>query len=224
MAYLQALGIDSYVSRGQMPGAGPSRRLALTRSRAASTAPAAPGEECGAARQVPRVAARAAPPPAAVPQRRELPASPAPTSRFTLSAIVAGALLWLEDLGDMPLAADQVRLVRAMAHALAVDAGQASPGPADADIGRFDWPMHNNQQLDNSEEAARAGLDAFLQRRMEQHGCRGLVLLGAACGRWVDAAAFGAPVVQTRSTADMLSDPACKVQVWRELAPLRARQ
>ena len=49
------------------------------------------------------------------------------------------------------------------------------------EVAQFDWPIHTNQQLDLGEEAARASVAGFVDRRLGEHGCRGLVLLGQAC-------------------------------------------
>lgn len=227
MAYLEQLGIDSYVSRGQLPGAAPTRRLALRRAgrtqRELASSPPAANVPAGDTSRLPQLDLK--------PQvRRPAAPSPAPVSpaqqrgeqvRFSLSTVLAGSYMWLESLNGMPLAAEQVNLIRAMAHAVAMSQGAAGSALPAPELGRFDWPLHQNRQLDQSEDAARAGLAAFLQRRLEQGGCKGLVVLGNDAARWVEATALPLVVVQTVATAQMLADPACKVQVWRDLAPLR---
>lgn len=216
MSYLQALGVDGYVSRVQLPGAAPSRRLALVRVPApARPAPVAPDPPTPG----PPTPSRAAPQPAA----RQLPPVSAPARdvvpRFSLAAMVAGEWLWLEELGDLPLARDQVHLVQAMAHALCILARTAPP-TAKPDVTQFDWPLHNNRQLDSGEEAARAALAGFLQRKLEQCPCRGAILLGERCQQWVSADMLAVPLVATAGTAQMLADPGLKPGVWRDLSPL----
>lgn len=227
-AYLEKLGIDSYISRRQLPGAAPTRRLALRRADEPASMPVA---------ALPAVDATA-PAAARLPQldlsqptrRSAQPASAPPRPvqnrdaviRFSLSAIVAGPFMWLESLGDMPLAAEQVSLIRSMAHAVALAQGGGSAVEQTPLVERFDWPLHQNKQFDQSAEAAQVGLAAFLQRRLQQRVCSGLVLLGDDAARWVDPAGLQLTVVQTLATTHMLRDPSCKAQVWRDLAPLRA--
>ncbi|MBP6724516.1 MAG: hypothetical protein KA137_06735, partial [Halioglobus sp.] len=189
--YLRAMGVDSYVSRRPLPGAAETRRLALLRAVPAPEAPAAaaPPAAAGPMRrpaapvEIPRLdIGKPAPAPAAA-AVRPAPGEPAP--RFSLAAIRCGGWLWLEEL-DSPLSPQQSQLVQAMAEALGMVYGNDTSGPggrvpAVPEASQFDWPMHSNQQLDQGEEAARAGLAAFIQRKLELADCKGLVLLGRAC-------------------------------------------
>lgn len=242
LAYLNSLGIDAYISRGQQPGAAPSRRLMVVPPPAGALAATAPST---AASNMPAPAVRPSldlsPSSRPVVPRGldrashgETPGArgsstntrPAAAEKahvtFSLAALVAGRILWLESLGEMPLASEQVSLVQAMAHALERCVAASQAGAAQRpEIARFDWPMHQNQQLDNSREAALAGLTAFMQRRIEQHQCRAVVMLGSATAQWVAGAALDVPVVQSLSTRQMIEDAASKAQVWRELSPLR---
>ena len=229
--YLRAMGVDSYVSRRQLPGAAETRRLALLRAvpaPQAATAAAAPADTGPMRRpaapvEIPRLdggKSALAPAAAAV---RPAPGEPAP--RFSIAAISCGGWLWLEELYS-PLSPQQSQLVQAMAEALGMVYGNDStdPGgrvPARAAVSQFDWPMHSNQQLDQGEQAARAGLAAFIQRKLELADCKGLVLLGRACEEWVPLEQLACPrVVRTASTADILRDPCSERQVWRDLRSL----
>jgi hypothetical protein len=113
-----------------------------------------------------------------------------------------------------------------MAEALLMVYGNdsADPGgqvPARAAVSQFDWPMHSNQQLDQGVQAARAGLAAFIQRKLELADCKGLVLLGRACEERVPLEQLACPrIARTASTADILRDPLLKRQVWRDLRSL----
>ncbi len=232
-AYLHALGIDSYISRGQLPGAAVTRRIAVVRrggqSSAASLAPVVDaGPEATAAPRavLPDFDFETSPAPA----RRDVAASPAAAGasraiRLRFVTIVCGGYLWLEDLADRALASQQLGLVHGMAQALAVAAGDVAESAVAGrpEAAQFDWPMHNNRQLDNSEQAARAGLSAFIGRRVDQHACRGLIVLGAACEPWVVPSDHSVPVVVTLSTAEMLADPERKADAWRDLVTLVAR-
>jgi len=205
MAYLDAMGIDAYVSRAHLPGAAVTRRLAIV-----------PGRPTVA--QVPRIdiAARKA---------RPLPVT-APTAlqqdevaHFSLIAIVTGGWLWLEEMSGMPLAREQVQLVQAMAQTLTrIDMpSTASVAP---EVAQFDWPIHTNQQLDLGEEAARASVAGFVGRKLEQQRCQGLVLLGQMCASRVPLEQLDcARTVITVSSAQMLQNPQLKKQAWRDLLP-----
>jgi len=241
MAYLEAMGVDSYISRGQLPGAATTRRLVLAPRALAAADTAAtietatetgtrqkqPAEKLRSAVQMPAVDAARPRPISSEPEPAVGTTSkPNPLPRFSLTAIVAGGWLWLEDLQDMPLTREQVQLVQAMALALQhIDSSQSEPGVVKEDISRFDWPMHTNQQLDLGEEAARAALASFVRRKQEQQQCRGVLILGRACGARVEGLDPGcARVVTSYSSAEMLADPALKRQVWSEVKALVSGQ
>jgi hypothetical protein len=148
--------------------------------------------------------------------------------RFSLVAIVAGDWLWLEELDGMPLTTEQVQLVQAMAQALVLrreSGAGAGPAAAQTDAARpqveqFDWPIHTNHQLDLGADAARASVAGFVGRRLEQHKCRGLVLLGQSCAMRVPPQEVKMLTVSTASSAQILAQPALKRTVWRDLQPL----
>ena len=216
MAYLDALGIDSYVSRAQLPGAAATQRLAIV---------IAPSSQQLTAGVTPEPLLSQPPPvrPVAVSVQANASSQQGePVPRFSLTAIVAGDWLWLEELAG-PLTTDQVRLVQSMAQALLLC--HASPGvevkPAvEPEVAQFDWPIHTNQQLDLGEEAARASVAGFVDRRLGEYGCRGLVLLGQACAQHVPRQQISVETVNTVSSAEILAQPALKRQVWRDLLPL----
>ena len=216
MAYLDALGIDSYVSRAQLPGAAATRRLAIVIAPSSQQLPAGVILEPLLSQPQPVRPAAVSAQASASSQQGE------PVPRFSLTAIVAGDWLWLEELAG-PLTTDQVRLVQSMAQALSLC--HQSPGvevkPAvEPEVAQFDWPIHTNQQLDLGEEAARASVAGFVDRRLGEHGCRGLVLLGQACVQRVPRQQTSVVTVNTMSSAEILAQPALKRQVWRDLLPL----
>jgi hypothetical protein len=91
-------------------------------------------------------------------------------------------------------------------------------------VAQFDWPIHNNPQLDQGETAARAGVLAFLLRHIEEQKCRGLVILGEETSAYVDVGGLGElSRVSTLSTLQMIEQPASKRQVWSDLQPLVLR-
>lgn len=239
-AYLEALGVDSYVSRTQLPGAAVTRRLAIVATNAKATAVQrrvdSLDEPEARAIAAPRTTTVAGARPdfavdvrsksTAVESPREPLQRSEPVPRFSLITIVAGDWLWLEELHGMPLTTMQVQLVQAMARALGrgVAAEQASTvagaPAAKPDIAQFDWPMHTNRQLDLGEEAARASVAAFISRRLEQHRCRGLILLGTPCVARLSVQEIKSVTVRTAGSAEILASPALKRQVWQDLQPL----
>jgi hypothetical protein len=208
-ACLEAMGIAVYVARRELPGALPSGPVALS---AAVAVPAADAEAAGAG--VALAAQLEAPPAPRPPAPRRPPAdAPAAASAvepFNLAAVAVAGCLWLEELQGALLAREQVALIRAMA--------VARGWPVQATVvQQFAWPLHRNPQLDQGPEAARAALAAFLQRQLDANGCRALVLLGDAVHARVAALDLGLPCLCIRSTREMLAEPACKREVWRDL-------
>ncbi len=215
MAYLDALGVDSYVSRQQLPGAAPTRRLALLQ---VTPQPAPVADQSAVAQpQMPRLDEAPRPVPVTrptAPPTRNNATPRGSVDRFSLAAITAGGYIWVEELVQVALAREQVQLVHAMARAVSRDA--AAPN-----VQQFDWPLHNNHQLDQGEDAARAAVAGFLQRQIDQQSCRGLVLLGDGSPRRVALDMLGdIAVVKTLDTLSLLADPQLKKQAWRDLQPI----
>ena len=230
MRYLDALGIDNYVSRSQLPGAAQTRRLVIVRSENTAPVPAEPAADAQPGQAVP-VRPSSMPDLSVLDEvRGKDSAAQAPTSvetvqsrskseavRFSLAAVFVGQIAWIEALDSNPLAKEQVQLVHAMARAVSGEVGRP-------EVTQFDWPTHQNHQLDLGPEAAQAGVAGFLQRQIEQRKCRGLVLLGQECEARVALAMLGAiNAVVTDSTLAMLREPIRKRQVWQDLQPLVLR-
>lgn len=245
MAYLEAMGIDAYVSRSQLVGAAPTRRLSVVNLQEAHSpltdsaarhqaAPAAQGGPASGATQLLDALRSSAPKPLKSPSRSLEPqdaqqSTPTITSvpRFSLAVISSGNWLWLELLGEIPLMSEQVWLIESMATALrvandksSVAAGTPIQKSMKAKVMQFDWPMHNNPQLDGGAEAAIASLGGFLERQQSEHQAQGVVLLGTDAADWVSSNSSSAPVIVTHSTAEMLAAPLLKQQVWRHLRSL----
>jgi hypothetical protein len=252
LAYLEAMGIDAYISRTQLPGAGFTRRLAIVRAQPVAELRASPPaavlpEVAPAAKDLPNFpkvensSSGSTTPVTEVAQ--PTPSAGEPLLQFSLAALVAGDWLWLEELAGIPLAREQVQLIQAMATVLSFGSDATRPGAARPSAARpsaarpsaarpsaappqqaqFNWPIHTNQQLDLGPEAARSAVAGFIRRKLEQHGCRGLILLGRACLARVPLDQLECPeLVQTVSTAEMLKNPALKKQAWLDLRPLVA--
>ena len=226
--YLESMGIDSYISRGQLPGAAPTQRLVISRRAPVSDASATPvqgkvaisvesntttafREAANTVKsQIGAVRSTSAAP---IVEQKAAAAVPA----FTIVAIVAGGCLWLEELSGSPVSRNQVHLIRAMAKALALE-------EAELDVSQFDWPIHNNAQLDLGEDAVRAALGGFVQRKVEQRKCHGLILLGSACQKRLDTTQLETVhCLHTVGTSEMLHNPQLKKQAWLDLQPLANR-
>lgn len=216
LATLEAMGIQSYISRSQLPGAALTRRLAIVgKPRAVeATTPAAVAAVTGAVQRP--IQATVKPAPAEKPEPARPVAKQAPP-RFALGVIVAAQWLWLEELPEPQMRTEQLQLIQAMAFALG-GAKAEGAGSIRPEVEYFNWPLHTNQQLDQGIEAARSGVSGFIQRRLEQRQCRGLILLGARCAARVALEQLSCPqVVSTQSTARMLAEPLSKQQAWRDL-------
>jgi hypothetical protein len=132
------------------------------------------------------------------------------TLRFRLAALLAGDALWLEELGDAPLAREQVALVHAMARAC----GWAREAPR---VQEFAWPMHRNPQLDQGAGAAAVALQAFLARLAGEASLTRILLLGSGARERAAALTLPAPVAVLPSTRAMLAGAAAKREAWAVL-------
>ena len=231
LAALDAMGIQAYISREQLPGAAVTRRLAIVRSAPVAQPSSRLPESSSGAQQ--------APGPGGLPANTRLPKievpAPAPTPivrrvaktvpsatplRFSLAAVVAGGRLWLEEIDHSGMTPDQLQLVQGMVRALSTaGSGTGRDGqPPLREVEYFKWPLHENRQLDQGEEAARHGVAGFVQRRLELRQCSAMVLLGEACRSRVPLHLLDCPqVLVLPSTATMLADPLVKKQAWRAL-------
>ena len=238
MAYLEAIGIDSYVSRTQLSGAAATRRLAIvanpSHARTEKTNESPVSDNVRVMLEARNALSRSAAPDkqtqkqTLAPKQGRQQAASAP--RFSLATVVAGNWLWLEALAELPFTTEQVWLVRAMAQALELSArkdeasaaGDVRPALSKPQVSQFDWPIHTNQQLELGEEAAQAGVAGYIGRKLQQYSCRGLVLLGQSSEKWVPREQLEIPCVITSSSAQILARPSLKQQVWRDLRPLAA--
>lgn len=133
---------------------------------------------------------------------------------FHMAAVVAGDCLWLESVTAGGPAAEQVQLIQAMAFALS--GRQETPR-----LTRFDWPLHQNRQLDLGAAAAATALTSFVLRQLQEQQCRALLLLGATSGERLLSTELEAVVtVSLPATAQMLAQPLCKREAWEALAAL----
>ncbi|MEH6610442.1 MAG: hypothetical protein V7696_13830 [Halioglobus sp.] len=216
LAYLEAMGMVTYVSRQPLPAAAASRKLAIV-----AKLPSAEREQVESSPaakasliddlQLDAVAVAEAVAPLQ-PQAPQAGVSSDIVESFSIVAIFAGGWLWLEELSGVPLATEQVQLISAMARALNLNAEKPM-------VAQFDWPIHTNQQLDLGPEAAISSLAGFVQRKVVEFNAGRVVVLGDACQqRLPNALDDSLQCVTTISTRRMLSEPVSKKQAWRDLS------
>jgi hypothetical protein len=215
LAYLEAMGMDSYVSRQPLPAAATSLKLAIVVKSASARRDQVENRPAKASLiddlQLDTVAVvqTAAPVQAQAP---EVGVSSDIVESFSIVAIYAGGWLWLEELSGVPLVTEQVQLISAMARALNLNSEKPM-------VAQFDWPIHTNQQLDLGPEAAISSLAGFVQRKAVEFKAGRVVVLGDACQRRLPNALDDAlQCVATISTRRMLSEPVSKKQAWRDLS------
>ncbi len=219
LTYLQAMGLDCYVSRHALPAAAPSQKLAL--ASVATQLREAPRPEVNSAPSVLKNLQRGDERRQQVAEPEVQPQSPAQNvAAFSIASVHVGNWLWLEDITGMPLAKEQVQLIGAMARALELEVTQPR-------VTQFDWPLHNNQQLDLGPDAAASSLAGFVQRQLSEVATRGLVTLGDSCrqrlplslneslNESLDVPLFIHCSVPTRQ---MLAQPGSKKQAWEEMS------
>lgn len=230
-AYLDAMGIETYISRAQVPGSAVTRKLAVVKSlrvhptdsaiEKTAAAPAAALASAGA--QMPSLDFETQPRSKLVvadvgpDKTSSVNTKAAAVVEFGIAAFITEGWLWLEELPlQQALMQDQAQLVQAMASALGWGSGKP-------EVTQFNWPIYTNNQFDTGIDAARGALGGFINRKLEQSGARGVVLLGEACAHWVALDQLSAEQkILTVSTAQMLREPASKKRAWQGLLPYSA--
>ncbi|MEE4659274.1 MAG: hypothetical protein V2J89_02330 [Halieaceae bacterium] len=221
LAYLEAMDIPSYVSRCDLPGAQPSRRLRLRPPAVVSpAADDAVAAEPAAPRQVP-AGARAAlasnkPAASAAPERQRRPAADVPV--FTVVATEAGGWLWLDEI---PAGRDPGPAYPALLGAICRALGLTDVQPS---LQLFNYPVAVGAALEAGVEGAREALYGFLMARVARTAPARIVLLGRFDQSWFDRSCLdGVPVTETESAFAMLRQPALKARAWETLRPLAQR-
>ena len=203
---LEAMGIDVYVSRFDLPGA-----AAAVRQKVESSSPSLVPDhssETGAvvAETASRRSKTAAPTPvtsAAVRERSE-------AVRFSMLLASAGPFLWIEQLSDGLIRQDQLALINAMARAISPQASIRQQ--------QFDWPMRGGSAVASDAESAKQALQGLIQRMAREVNAKRVVVMGA-CPFLSDRIAQSAVVIP--STLAMLSNASLKREAWQALKPLR---
>jgi hypothetical protein len=232
LAYLDALEIETFVSRADLPGAAVSRRVLVHPPARPATAPATDIEPPAVAAEQPaadlrRQLAAGQPRPARPVERAPVPADSQPGDLseevpvFSVAMVIAGGCAWLEELPrGHELPDGYLALLVAISRAL----GWQGAEPA---LERFDWPMNNSSAMPQDGNAAGDAFKGFLMRCMAHHEPRRVVLLGEFDPGWFDSAELDSalpvngPLAHTVSGRRMLREPGSKARAWADLRPLR---
>jgi hypothetical protein len=244
-AYMDAMGIDSYMPRLLLAGAKPSTLCEMPISALNSTAVDArtqapqstlaqplAGRRGAAAIQAlfdepPQMVARNMT--EAVQELVSATVSQQSVPQFSLSIIRAENILLIDEgmQGDAHPAHYRQLLQNIL---FAVGAGKPNVVVDD-----FVWPMARNRQIDQSETAARQTLEAFVVKQVEQLGIRYILLMGnmpalylgqqtASMGEFIQHSRFApAQLLCTHSIYPLLATPSLKRDVWQHLQPLYQR-
>lgn len=223
LAYLDTMGVDSYVSRAALPAAAKSQRARILRPVAPATSsnPVAASNAgpvnvldiVGGLRDPAAVASKPIPEPVAAVAKTTNREDSGPV--FSVLSVRVGGMLCLDEIprGRDP-GHEYLQLLQSIATALKL-------GDAKAVLERFDWPITNTRQLGNSEAAARDGFSGFLRGRMERQPVETLVLMGVAEATWLDSSNLGVgQKLETVSAWQMLRQPDLKRQAWSDLKQL----
>lgn len=249
-AYMQAMGVDCYMPRLQLPGAAVSQlcQLPVVDEKPSSTATeletdnaASPlpsdnnttGNGSAAAMQAllgePQVAINTAKV-KAVDVEAEVSLASTPLAKqniphFSLSIVRGNNILLIDDgLQGHINPAEYLQLLQNMLFALGAGSQQLA-------IDAFVWPMVKNSHVDQSETAARQTLDAFLAKQVQQLQARFIILMGDTPasyigeqrlpeGTLIEQPQLSVQVIRTLSASQMLLDPTVKAVVWAQLQPL----
>ena len=215
---LEAMGIDVYVSRYDMPGAAPAVRQRLVQVEAAEDASSETSVRAAEVKtanpsQAPRAHSATNTERTPTPSQNSgvSPAKSSETVTFSMLLASAGPFLWVEQLADGLLRQDQLALINAMARALSADVSVRQQ--------QFDWPMRGNTALAGDAESAKQALQGLIQRMAREVDAKRVVVMGA-CPFLPDRIAQSAVVIP--ATIAMLQNPALKREAWQALKPLRA--
>ncbi len=201
LAYLEAMGIDSYVCRTQLPAAATSRKLRVVRRSALPVAPAV---------EPPQQQAQSAP------ARTETPAAGTDIPVFSVVAVDLGGCYWLDEIPPgRSLGPDYTQLLQAICLALGWNANRPV-------LEQFNWPLSRGGLLDQGIDSARAGFAGFLAGRLERIQPQRVVLLGEPDSSWFDHRLLSQhQVTRTVSAWKMLRQPELKRRAWLDLQVLR---
>ena len=203
---LEAMGIDVYVSRFDLPGAAPA-----VRQRVEFGSPSAvPDHSSETGARAVETATRRSKTPAPTPAPSAAVRERAEAVRFSMLLASAGPFLWIEQLSDGLIRQDQLALINAMARAISPQASIRQQ--------QFDWPMRGGSAVASDAESAKQALQGLIQRMAREVNAKRVVVMGT-CPFLSERIAQSAVVIP--STIAMLSNASLKREAWQALKPLR---
>jgi hypothetical protein len=248
LAYLDAMGIDSFVSRRQLPGAAPTRRLCVVRGPAQVVAEpllelqsepqSEPRAEApGTGRSAVKQAANARAPglgselrdslskpvdrASIMPERATSPGLAKPQDEADATPLFSLATCYVGGyfwLEEIPKSRELGNSYLHLLVNLGLALGLDCSRPS---AERFDWPMHFNRHLDQGMESARHAFEGFLRARLERYSVHGVILLGDVNADLLSPGIFsGLETTVTVSARKMLTQPELKLQAWLDLKRL----
>lgn len=249
LCYLDAMGVDSYVPRLQLPAAKASQLcvvpvVAQLESAAAlqveMVAAATLGANSTATSAVTAVSSgakaaralfdepekkRVKSPAVTVDQLEKTAGSTPIVPQFSLSIIRCSNILIMDDaLPGQVNPEEYLQLLQNMLFAL-------GDGRAQLIMDKFAWPMSKRTQVDQSEIAVRQTLESFLAKQVDLLNTRYVLAMGETAARYISAEklergvfikhpTLDAQLIHTSSAIAMLTNPLTKRDVWRDLQPL----
>ncbi len=246
-AYMEAMGVDCYIPRLQLPAAPVSKLCAMpvVALQAVSepaiatkivTEPVATGTQSRASGSAAAMQALFNEGDAPVVKKAAViqadnnrgvkPSThQEPVPQFALSIVRGNNILLLDE--GLPATVDPseyLQLIQNMLFALGA-------GKQNLSIDAFIWPMIRNSQVDQSETAARQTLQAFLAKQIDQLGASYMLLMGDIVSQYLvdDALPVGdliqhpqlpVMVIRSLSAHRMLTEPQLKRDVWQDLQAL----
>ncbi len=241
LAYLEAMGIDSYFPRINLPGAKQSVlcQTLPVREEAATEGPvdiAAPmGAAPDAAPQLatghdtllalmPQIGGRESP------ATKKVEAAPAQTAvaksaalRFNLRFFQLPGLAMIVD--SSPDSAPEPPMQRFVANLLlalsALDENWEGAIKPNLQQHVFRWPLVGNAQIDQGEQAAREAVNASVFANRERHAIPLILLLGEQAAQFGAGDYPDARVICLESISHYLVNPAAKRELWQALLAAR---
>ena len=128
---------------------------------------------------------------------------------FQLLIVEAGSWLWLEHIEDNLIRREQLQLVEGMARAI-------TQGAVNLKHHQFDWPLAEHAHLPKDAESAKQSVAGQLRRLARERQALGMILMGPACGEWVNVPPALTQLV-IPSTLSMLEKPLLKREAWQVL-------
>ena len=203
---LEAMGIDVYVSRFDLPGAARAVRQRVESSRPS----AVPDHSSDLGARSVETATRRSKTPAPTPAPSAAVRERSEAVRFSMLLASAGPFLWIEQLSDGLIRQDQLALINAMARAISPQASIRQQ--------QFDWPMRGGSAVASDAESAKQALQGLIQRMAREVNAKRVVVMGT-CPFLSERIAQSAVVIP--STIAMLSNASLKREAWQALKPLR---